>query len=141
MPASLCDFLVILKLSITIALLGVAVYFDIRKRTIPNILPILMAVASFIPPLWPHFDGLVVGLLLFIIAVTTGGIGGGDIKLISAVGLMLGFEVTAVGVTVGLVFLLLFHVFTTGKLMNDDKAYPLAPFLTAGLIVGYLIYL
>lgn len=43
--------------------------------------------------------------------------------------------------TVGLVFLLLFHVFTTGKLMDDDKAYPLAPFLTAGLIVGYLIYL
>ena len=95
MPANVASVLSIIKLILLFLIMAVAVYMDVRKRTIPNILPLAIAGVSFIPPLWPHFDGIVVGLILIIVAVLVGGIGGGDIKMITAVGLCLGFSQTA----------------------------------------------
>lgn len=144
MPADVASVLSIIKLILLFLIMAVAVYMDVRKRTIPNILPLAIAGVSFIPPLWPHFDGIVVGLILIIVAVLVGGIGGGDIKMITAVGLCLGFSQTAMAVLSAMILLILFHLIKGGKLVKDNdenRAYPLMPFLLPGMVIGYLCYL
>ena len=79
---------------------GVAVYFDIRERRIPNRLTGLAAVAGLVlhglSGQWSEFGsavaaGCVMGcaLLVFFLA---GGMGAGDVKLAAALGCMMGMS-------------------------------------------------
>lgn len=83
-----------------IAMLGLAVWFDVREQRIPNwvtaggFLTFLVARAvlgpgAFASGLAGGASGLVLGLVLF----AAGAIGGGDGKLLAAVGAALGFEI------------------------------------------------
>jgi prepilin peptidase CpaA len=83
---------------VALALVLVATVFDLRSREVPNTIPILLlgwaiAVAAF------RLDGigwgsmlvgLSVGFLVSGIFFALGGLGGGDVKLIAALGAVLG---------------------------------------------------
>ena len=83
-------------------------------------------------------------LPLLIAGITVGGIGGGDIKLTGACGLVLGFERTLAGLLMALMFLLLFHwagqCIRKCKKINcgvgKEQAYPLVPFLLLGMLIS-----
>ena len=64
---------------------------DIRKREIPDGIPLLVTIVSLIPLESVQLSGLLVALPLLMIGATAGGIGGGDIKPTGACGLVLGF--------------------------------------------------
>ena len=64
--------------------LVLAAVSDIRKREIPDGIPLLVTIVSLIPPESVQLSGLLVALPLLMIGVTAGGIGGGDIKLTGA---------------------------------------------------------
>jgi len=74
-------------------------------------------------------------------------IGGGDIKLTGACGLVLGFERTLSGLLMALMFLLLFHwagqCIRKCKKINcgvgKEQAYPLVPFLLLGMLMSVRI--
>jgi len=68
---------------------------------------------------------------------------GGDIKLMAAAGLVLGFNKSMVAAVIGLTALLVFHAsnYIIQKLRERaaQKAYPLAPFLSLGCLAAYFI--
>lgn len=98
-----------IRLTLFFLVLSLAAVSDIRKRMIPDWMPLLIAGVSLLPPEPVYLTGLLVALPLLIAGITVGGIGGGDIKLTGACGLVLGFERTLSGLLMALMFLLLFH--------------------------------
>ena len=93
-----------IRLALFFLVLFLAAVFDIRKRIIPDWMPFLIAGVSLIPSEPVYLTGLFVALPLLIAGITVGGIGGGDIKLTGACGLVLGFERTLAGLLMALMF-------------------------------------
>ncbi len=69
--------------------------------------------------------------------------GGGDIKLTAAAGLVLGIEGSVAGLIIGLAALLLFfagHRLIRHKNRKETgEALPMAPFLSLGFIAAYIL--
>ena len=81
--------------------------------------------------------------LLFLAAAVKGGIGGGDVKLVAACGLVLGLPDALMGTILGLLLQLLFHLGALCVLPLFRRqvwsAYPMAPFLAIGYTVAYYV--
>ena len=98
-----------IRLILFLAIMLLAAVLDIKDRRIPDWIHLLLVGVSFIPPEPVHIMGVFAALPLFIAGITTGGVGGGDIKLIGACGLVLGISRTLTGLFLGLCFLLIYH--------------------------------
>lgn len=147
----------VIRISILMIIMIIASVRDIRTRTIPDLMPVFIAAVSFIPSGHPYILGILVAMPLLMAGVVYGGIGGGDIKIVGAVGLVLGFRITMAGLILALIFMLIFHqvrkllVFLTGRsvssrIQNEDSlknndSYPMVPFLTVGMLVSYCLFL
>ena len=78
--------------------------------------------------------------------ITAGGIGGGDIKLTAACGIVLGFHRAFTGLFLALCLLAVWHsvYVAAGKIRRKKRetgkgqAYPLAPFLWIGMLVSVI---
>ena len=69
-----------------------------------------------------------------------GGIGGADIKLSTAAALSLGFYGGVIGYMIGLVFAIVFQtIYNKVEKQSNKEAFPLMPFLSTGLMIGYFI--
>lgn len=128
-------------------LLLVASVIDLKYRYVPDWVHlgilVLFACSLFCPPpaLSPgsRFLGALTtgGIMLLVSLLTRGGIGGGDIKLMAASGLLLGFPGAFLAMLMayliaGLCFLI---PLLTGKL--DKKAeIPMIPFFAASLLLS-----
>ena len=125
-------------------LLGIGSYIDIKTREIPNWISaavIISAVLNFrLENLW----GLIVAVIFFSVALATGKIGGGDVKLIAALSVVCGLW--------GSFALLLFAqismlVFYAGKYIfckicggTADKSLPFVPFITFGYLMVSILF-
>lgn len=133
-----------IRLALFFLILSLAAVSDIRKRIIPDWMPLFIAGASLLPPGPVYLTGLLVALPLLVAGITAGGIGGGDIKLTGACGLVLGFERTLAGFLMALSFLLLFHavrqcvrkIRKVNCVAGKEQAYPLVPFLLLGMFIS-----
>lgn len=136
-----------IRLALFFVLLSLAAVADIRERIIPNWIPLLIAGVSLIPSEPVYLTGLLVALPLLIAGITAGGIGGGDIKLTGACGLVLGFEKNLAGLLMALSLLLLFHAASkcvrkirkVNYVAEKEQAYPLVPFLLLGMLISVRI--
>lgn len=136
-----------IRLALFFVILSLAAVSDIRKRIIPDWMPIFIAGVSLIPPEPVYLAGLFVALPLLFAGITVGGIGGGDIKLTGACGLVLGFERTLAGLLMALSLLLLFHaarqcirkIRKINCVAEKEQAYPLVPFLLVGMFLSVRI--
>lgn len=126
-----------------LTLLTTVSFWDIRQRIIPDSLCLSIALISLLSFTPEKLFGLFAGVILLIAALLWGGMGGGDIKLMAASGLVLGFYKSMTALMLSFIILLAFHAlnFIIQKLRggNVPKAYPLAPFLSIGCFVAYLI--
>jgi leader peptidase (prepilin peptidase) / N-methyltransferase len=119
---------------------------DIKSLTIPDSLVITFVVLSLYPIVINYniLDNLLGSATLFaffiiILLIFPGAFGGGDVKLGSGIGLLLGFEMSIVVLEVSLVsgaLIGIIYAFKTGK--NLKTKIPFAPFLTVGLIISIL---
>jgi leader peptidase (prepilin peptidase)/N-methyltransferase len=126
------------------ALLLAASVFDIRKRIIPDRISLAIALTSLLTFEPIKLAGLFAAALFLITALVFGDMDGGDIKLMAAAGLVLGFGKSMAATVIGLTALLVFHagnhIFQKLRGRTAGKAYPLAPFLSLGCVAAYFIF-
>ncbi len=120
-----------------IGLLGAAAVSDLKKRIIPDWVNCMIALTSLLCFSPEKLLGILAALP-FLLAAMQGGMGGGDVKLIAASGLVLGFHRTMFGCITGLCVMLCFAAGSVG-VCRHRKAYPMAPFLMAGFLATYLL--
>ena len=122
-----------------IVLLVLVSVYDIRKRMIPDQLQIAIASLATQNDSWITLFGIFGALpYLSVACVSDDGIGGGDIKLAAATGIILGLPASVLASIIGLFSFLLFGL--ACRVMRKRKgrlALPLGPFLAAGTIIAY----
>lgn len=128
-----------------VCILGFITHADIKRREIPMNLCCMMALISLLEFKAVNILGIGAALPFFIAAIIKpSGMGGGDIMLTAAVGLVLGLPKALASLILGLSALVIFHVvsvliFRKKIKETEPKAYPLAPFLMFGFMCAYLL--
>ena len=70
----------------------------------------------------------------------TKGQGGADFKFSTSAALCLGFYGGVIGYMIGLVFAIVFQtIYNKIKKQSNNEAFPLLPFISTGLMIGYFI--
>lgn len=130
-----------------ISLLIIVLVSDLKYMIIPDRVLIFFVLAfgisrifAALEPWWDPLMGAAVGfsLLYFIAVVSRGGMGGGDVKLYGALGLVLGvknvllsfFLASLFGAVIGGIGLLL-------GIFKRKQPIPFAPFIVAGSLLAY----
>lgn len=129
-------------------ILTAAAFIDRMTMEIPNLCVMLIALLAAVScpvitavPVGERLLGMVcVSLpMLFISVLTSGGFGGGDIKLLAASGFFLGARITLVSAVLALFLAGGYGAFMlAAKKMSRRSCLALGPFLCAGLVVGTL---
>lgn len=127
------------------ALIVIAVV-DFRTFTIPfgcNVFIFALGVAQVLNDL-PHMSQYVIGffaisVLLYLIWFISKGraIGGGDIKLLAAAGLLLGWQNIIFAFLLGCVLGAVIHIFRM-KVFGADRKLAFGPYLAAGIMIAAL---
>jgi leader peptidase (prepilin peptidase)/N-methyltransferase len=126
----------------------VIAFIDYAHRIIPNRIVIVMLAAGIVyvyfNPYITYRDAILgffaASLPLLILAVlSNGGMGGGDIKLMAAAGVFLGWKLillslvfaSIIGSFIGIILILL-------KIIKREDPIPFGPFLSAGIFISML---
>lgn len=125
-----------------------AAFIDLEHRIIPNRLVLaLLGGAAVLAPLagdvrleYAALGGLAAGgALLFLAAITRGGMGGGDIKFAAVAGLYLGWPMVMLGLFLGAVLgsIVGITLILAGKKTRTDFI-PFGPYLATGFLFAML---
>ena len=137
------QLLAALQTAFFVALLCAASVFDLRRRIIPDTLNLAIAATALLCFSPGNLWGIAVAVPFLLVAVFCGGMGGGDIKLMAACGLVLGLPkgllAAAVGLSLLLLYAVVYQVYCKAQGREAEKAFPLAPFLSAGCLLAYFI--
>ncbi len=125
------------------ALLLIAAAIDLKTRTIPPIIPILVLALAPLNQTSSWLNallGLVVcgGALLFPAFFCKEAFGGGDIKLVAALGYALGFPTGVFGLFLAVTFSLVPCIYY--KITAKQSTLAFAPFIAAGYISAMCIF-
>jgi len=138
------DLLILLQGGLFITLLLAASLWDLSKRIIPDSLCLCIALTGLITFEPVKLSGILAAVPFLLAALIWGGMGGGDIKLMAAAGLVLGFHKSMAAMVIGLTALLAFHTISIliQRLRGRDapRTYPLVPFLSLGCLAAYFIF-
>ncbi|MGZ9584913.1 prepilin peptidase [Paenibacillus marinisediminis] len=121
--------------------------YDIRGRIIPNYLVAIIAVAGLInsmisSTIWNALIGaLLPSVLLLLVKMKFNGIGAGDIKLLSATGLWLGWLLNLYVFLFACIAAFGYIVLRRYGLRDKISSIPFAPFVTLGILSIYVIYI
>ena len=120
---------------------------DLSTHEADDFLWVMLVILSFV-----NFGDVGIGSMIFgavavfvpqmAIAMFTkkGGIGGADIKLSTAAALSLGSYGGVIGYCIGLIFAITVQLLTNkAKKRSNGEPFPLLPFLSTGLMIGYFI--
>ena len=125
-------------------LLCIGSYKDIKTREIPNWISIIIALTAVINFRLDNLWGLIVAVIFFSVALSTGKIGGGDVKLIAALSVACGLWGSFALLLFAQISMLIFYGVSAvvqklrGK--TADKALPFVPFIFIGYLVSKLIF-
>ncbi len=140
----------VLTMALVSALIVIAV-IDWRTYEIPFGLNVFIAVLGFVNVLGKlvnrDFTGVldnligfvsVSGFLLFLYVVTKGrGIGGGDVKLMAAAGLFVGWKSIILAFVLGCIFGSIIHLIRM-RLSKQDHVLAFGPYLSVGILIAAL---
>ncbi|MGV8149599.1 MAG: prepilin peptidase [Alkaliphilus sp.] len=131
----------IVKGSLFATIVTVAGYIDIKTKTIPDYIHVLIILVGLINiNLVQSIIGFVVVPLPFFImaCIKENSIGGGDIKLMGACGFFLGVTGGIVGSVVGLLIAVITNGLCNKISRKKCSSFPLAPYLGVGLVSLYI---
>ena len=141
-----CVWAALLALAVCGILLSVSL-IDAETQTIPDRLNLALAVCGAVsvllsPADWlPHVIGaLCVSVPMFLLClVIDGAFGGGDIKLMAAAGLFLGWQNTLLAMFFGIVFGGMYGIYLlAAKKAGKKDHFAFGPFLCAGIVIAML---
>ena len=131
-----------IRIIILLVLLIIISVTDIRTRKIPNYLIIITAAASLLRLFEPeevsllqYLSGLIPSIAILLLSIFLKHfshkrlLGGGDIKLIAALSLHLGFTDTLITVLIASILGIVFF------LIDHNHKFPFAPMLSAAVII------
>lgn len=143
---SITPVLQIVQAVLFLFLLAAVSVCDIKSREIPDRLQAAIALLCFLQFSPQNLAGVLAALPYLLAALAgpdTGGIGGGDIKLAAAIGLVLGLPASLAASVMGLagftVFGLVCSVIKRLKGRKERVAYPVGPFLASGAALAYFL--
>lgn len=125
-------------------LLGIASVKDIKTREIPDWISVFVALTALINFRLDNLWGITVAAIFFAVALRTGKIGGGDVKLIAALSVVCGlWSSLALLFFAQLSMLIYFAIYyfickINGK--TADKSLPFVPFIFIGYLCSGLIF-
>ena len=125
-------------------LLGIGSYMDIKTREISNWISAGVIISAFfhfnIQNLW----GIIVAVVFFSVALATGKIGGGDVKLIAALSVVCGLWGSFALLLFAQISMLIFYgvsvIVQKLRGRTADKALPFVPFIFIGYLASKLIF-
>ena len=120
---------------------------DLSTREADDFLWVMLLILSLVNFNTGSIVSMLVGALVIFVPQMAiamfgkiGGIGGADIKISTAAALLLGFWSGIIGYLIGLLFAIVFTlIYNKVKHIENDKSFALMPFLSVGLMIGYLI--
>jgi leader peptidase (prepilin peptidase)/N-methyltransferase len=137
------DKLAVLQAAFFVALLCAASVTDLTKRIVPDWICLGITVISIIGFVPVKLLGIFIALPFLLAAVLFGGMGGGDIKLVAACGLVLGLPkgllAAMAGLSLLLIYVAIYRIVCRVQRREAKKSFPLAPFLSAGCLLTYFI--
>lgn len=125
-------------------LLGIGSVMDIRTREIPNWISVAVIFSAlpnlYLEKLW----GLIVAAIFFSVALSTGKIGGGDVKLIAALSIVCGLWGSLALLLFAQIAMLVFYgvsvIVQKLRGRTADKALPFVPFITFGYLMTIILF-
>lgn len=135
-----------IKLIVLICILLIISFIDIRHKTIPNELILITLfigiIYSFIGKIsiYNAFLGMIVGGgIMFVLAIIPNVLGGGDVKLMFALGAFLGPIRIIWAILLAFIIASVFSIILLIiKLIKKNEFIPFGPFLAIGTIIAYL---
>jgi leader peptidase (prepilin peptidase)/N-methyltransferase len=129
---------------LVVILLGIDSVIDIKTREIPNWISAAIAITALLNFNVRNLWGLIVAAIFFAVALFTGKIGGGDVKLIAALSVVCGLWGSFVLLFFAQIAMLIFYAakFVIFKLRGQtaDKALPFVPFIFMGYLISAIIF-
>lgn len=125
-------------------LLGIGSVMDIKTREISNWISLGVLFAAFLDFNIQNLWGIIVAVIFFSVALATGKIGGGDVKLIAALSVVCGlwgsFALLLFAQTAMLVFYGVSVIVQKLRGRTADKSLPFVPFIFIGYLASRLIF-
>ena len=125
-------------------LLGIGSYMDIKTREIPNWISVIIAATAVINFRLENLWGLIVAVIFFSAALSTGKIGGGDVKLIAALSIVCGLWGSFALLLFAQIAMLIYYagnyIFCKINGKTADKALPFVPFITFGNVLAAILF-
>ena len=130
----------VVQFAVISALLAFASAKDIKTREIPNWISVIVALSSILNFRLENLWGIIVAVIFFSVALATGKIGGGDVKLIAALSIVCGLWGSLVLLLFSQISMLIFYagkyIFCKINGKTASRSLPFVPFIS----VGYLVY-
>ena len=125
-------------------LLGIGSVLDIKTREIPNWISVFIAATAVINFQLENLWGIIVAVIFFSVALATGKIGGGDVKLIAALSIVCGLWGSFALLLFAQIAMLIFYA---GKYIlckingkTASKSLPFVPFIFIGYLVTKIFF-
>ena len=125
-------------------LLGIGTFLDIKTREIPNWISVIIAMTAVINFRLENLWGIIVAVIFFSVALATGKIGGGDVKLIAALSVVCGLWGSFALLLFAQISMLIFYgvsvVVQKLRGRTADKSLPFVPFIFIGYLVTKIFF-
>lgn len=125
-------------------LLGIGSVMDIRTREIPNWISIVVALSAIMNFRFENLWGIIVAVIFFSVALSTGKIGGGDVKLIAALSIVCGLWGSLALLLFAQIAMLVFYagyfLFCKINGKTASKSLPFVPFITFGYLMTIILF-
>ncbi|MDE7231102.1 MAG: A24 family peptidase [Oscillospiraceae bacterium] len=122
---------------------------DIRTREIPNWISIVVALSAIMNFRFENLWGIIVAVIFFSVALSTGKIGGGDVKLIAALSIVCGLWGSLALLLFAQIAMLVFYGVsvivqklrgrTADKAPGDSFCLPFVPFIFIGYVASVIL--
>ena len=134
----------VVQFAVVAILLGIGSVMDIKTREISNWISLGVLFAAFLDFNIQNLWGIIVAVIFFSVALATGKIGGGDVKLIAALSVVCGlwgsFALLLFAQTAMLVFYGVSVIVQKLRGRTADKSLPFVPFIFIGYLASRLIF-